>query len=96
MSSFPPGILGWNDVHWGSSYPDVLDTMKKIASLKPDHLLPSHGVPFPCTPKVTDLGTAYAEHMLENNRHGPMLFTLRARQAAADRKSRMISVTGTP
>ena len=89
---FPPGILGWNDVHWGSSYRDVIDTMKKIASLKPDHLLPSHGVPFPCTPEVPEKGTAYAEHMLENNRHGPMLLTLRARQAAPDRKPRQISL----
>ena len=89
---FPPGILGWDDVHWGSSYRDVIDTMKKLASLKPDYLLPSHGVPFPWTPEVTENGTAYAEHMLENNRHGPMLFTLRAARAAADRKPRVISM----
>ena len=79
-------------MHWGSSYRDVIDTMKKIASLQPDHLLPSHGLPFPCTPDVTDNGTVYAEHMLDNNRHGPMLFTLRARPAAPDRKPRQISV----
>ena len=91
---FPPGALGWNDVHWGSSYRDAIDTMKKIASLKPDHLLPSHGVPFPCSPEVTDNGTAYAEHMMENNRHGPMLLTLRAAQAAAGRKPRQIQVRG--
>ncbi len=89
---FPPGALGWNDVHWGSSYRDAIDTMKKIASLKPDHLLPSHGLPFPCTPEVTEGGKAYAEHMLENNRHGPMLLTLRACQSAVDRDPRKISL----
>lgn len=32
---FPGGSLGWNDVHWGSNYLDVIDTMNRIAELSP-------------------------------------------------------------
>jgi metallo-beta-lactamase class B len=75
---FPGGSLGWNDVHWGSNYLDVIDTVKRIADLNPKYLLPTHTAPFPYDPSVTTNAQQGAREMLEGGRSGPIAYTQRA------------------
>lgn len=75
---FPGGELGWNDVHWGSNYADVVATMDRIASIGPKYLLPTHGLPFAFNPSDTANAKAMAEHMLRDGHGGILTATQRA------------------
>jgi glyoxylase-like metal-dependent hydrolase (beta-lactamase superfamily II) len=88
---FPPGRLPWNDVHWGSNYLDTIDTMQRLAELNPSHLLPTHGLPFPYTPEVSDYTEQAAKEMLESGKAGPMGHTQRAPLASVDRVPRRLT-----
>lgn len=89
---FPTGILGWNDVHWGSNYLDVIDTMNRLAQVKPKKCLPSHGLPWPYDPSTSAGGVARAKAMLENLRAGPMALTRRAPLADKGRTLRTVKI----
>jgi glyoxylase-like metal-dependent hydrolase (beta-lactamase superfamily II) len=89
---FPAGILGWNDVHWGSNYLDVIDTMRRLAQLRPKYLIPSHGLPFPYDESVSAGGEQRARAMLEDFRAGPIAQTPRALLASKDRTPRKIAI----
>lgn len=90
---FPSGILGWNDVHWGSNYLDVIDTMNRLLQVSPKKCLPSHGLPWPYDPSTSTGGIARAKNMLDGLRAGPMALTHRAPLADKNRAARHIKIS---
>ena len=89
---FPSGILGWNDVHWGSNYLDVIDTMNRMAEVNPKKCLPSHGLPWPYDRSTSTGGIRRAKAMLEDLRAGPMAHTRRAPLAEKGRTARHLKI----
>ena len=91
---FPSGILGWNDVHWGSNYLDIIDTMRRIAEVNPAKCIPSHGLPWPYDKSTSEGGEKRARGLLEPfSSIGPIACTFRAPLAEKDRTLRHLVLT---
>jgi glyoxylase-like metal-dependent hydrolase (beta-lactamase superfamily II) len=85
------GILGWNDSHWGSNLYDIIDTMRRIADIKPSYCIPTHGVPWAYDYSTSEGGERRARALLDPfGPAGGILHTFRAPRAAVGRKARTI------
>jgi len=62
---FPDGGIGWIDVHWGSNPEDYLESLRLIRSLKPQFILPAHGLPFRFEEEIFDKAIKRVEFYLD-------------------------------
>lgn len=90
---FSLGNLGWGDVHWGTNYQDLIETMRRIADLNPEFLLPTHGIPFRFEKSITKKGEVAARDMLEGNRASAIKHTMRAPLSDSSRVPRKVVVS---
>jgi len=87
----PGGILGWNDAHWGSNLLDIIDTMQRLAEIKPKVCIPTHGSPWDYDHSTSDGAIARAQFLLEPfSTAGGIVFTFRAPRAAPGRVANTI------
>lgn len=89
---FPFGALGWNDVHWGSNYHDVIDTMERVKAINPRHILLSHGGAIPYSSQISDACIATAKEIISKSWAGPMSQIARAPRAEPGRSARSICI----
>jgi glyoxylase-like metal-dependent hydrolase (beta-lactamase superfamily II) len=75
---FANGRIGWMDAHWGSNFLDMLDTLDRIDKIAPDHLLPTHGAPFPYDSSITQEARETSKLFLDHKLSGVLGQTRRA------------------
>jgi|GEM_PF-363716 len=91
---FPNGGIGWSDVHWGSNLPDHIESIRRIAELKPKRLYGGHGDPADYAKDVTDAALAHIQKLWDVGlaSKGSQCAPRRADDAAR----RRITVSGLP
>ncbi len=87
---FADGKIGWMDAHWGSNYLDIIDTMARIEGISPTHLLPTHGVPFPFDPSISEKARETSKHILDEKLAGVLAHTKRANLRDPDESPRQL------
>jgi glyoxylase-like metal-dependent hydrolase (beta-lactamase superfamily II) len=83
------GGTGWSDVHWGSNFNDLIDSMNRIRKLSPEYCLPGHGLPWKYEPGESDKVIEYAQGKLKEG--SPILFTRRC-AGTREREPRRITI----
>lgn len=88
---FQGGHSGWRDVHWGSNYDDLIDSMQRIKAINPKYCLPGHGRPWEYKMSESDKVISFADGEIKKGPASPVFFTGRS-AGKREREPRRITI----